>query len=141
MHQEISMKLRSAARYLIAIGMALPALSQAEETPVGSATSPNGKVRVEILSLKKWEGDTLQLRWRVVNNDNTTYKMTPLNTRLVDMAARREYTAGLVSNCYTEPDQPLICWAIFGRPPTNVKTMTVHFYEQLDLVPGIPISE
>jgi hypothetical protein len=135
------MNLRSAIRCLLAIGMTFPALAQAEEAPVGSATSPNGAVRIEILSLKKWEGDTLQLRWRVINNDNTTYRMTPLNARLVDMAARREYTAGLASSCSAEPDHPVICWAIFGRPPASLKTMTVHFYEQLDLVPGIPITE
>jgi hypothetical protein len=114
----------------------------AEEQPVGSVTSSNRKVRVEVLSLKHTEGNTIQLRWRVVNADNQPYSMTPLNEKLVDMAARREYSAGLVSSsCRAEPDQRATCWAVFAAPPANTKTMTVRFDESLDLLPGIPVSE
>jgi hypothetical protein len=112
-----------------------------DQSPIAAVTSQNGKVRVEILSLKRMEGNTVQLRWRVVNDDNQTYKMTTMNERLIDMAARREYSPGLGSNCWTDPDQRLVCWAVFAAPPATTKSMTVHFYETLDLVPGVPVSE
>jgi hypothetical protein len=76
-----------------------------------------------------------------VNDDNDIYRMTPMNERLIDMAARREYSPGLGSNCYTKPDERLLCWAVFVAPPATTESMTVHFYEQLDLVPGVPVSE
>jgi hypothetical protein len=112
-----------------------------EQSPVAAVTSQNGKVRVEILSLKRTEGNTVQLRWRVVNDDNQAYRMTTLNERLIDMPARREYSSGLGSNCSAEPDQRVVCWAVFAAPPAATKSMTVHFYEALDLVPGVPVSE
>ena len=133
----------SIQRSMVAIGMIVaPLLTvHAEEQPVGSVASPNGKVRVEVLSLKRMDGNTVQLRWRVVNDDNKSYSMTTMNEKLVDMAAHREYSAGLGSSCGTEPDQRQICWALFAAPPLSTKTMTVHFYEQLDLLPGVPVTE
>ncbi len=127
---------------LVGVLLAIPVLgAHAEDQVLGSVSSPNGKVRVEVLSLKRTEGDTVQLRWRVVNDDNRDYSMTTLNERLLDMAARREYSAGLGSRCAAEPGERQTCWAVFAAPPTNTKTMTVHFYEQLDLLPGVPVSE
>ena len=114
--------------------------AHAGDTPLGSVSTPDGKVRIEVLALKRMDGDTVQLRWRVVNSDNRPYSMTTLNERLIDMPARREYSAGEGSSCRAEPDQQAICWALFAGPPQSTKAMTVHFYEQLDLLPGIPVS-
>src|SRR4051812_40647506 len=64
---------------------------------LGAATSPDGKTRVEILSLKRTEGETVTLRFQVTNSGNDTYSMTLGNSRLVDMVGRRIYSPGLTS--------------------------------------------
>ena len=64
-----------------------PAFSAA---PVlGAASSPDGKARVEILSLKRTEGETVTLRFQVTNAGNDTFSMTLGNSRLVDMVGRQ----------------------------------------------------
>ena len=118
-----------------------PLAAKADDQTIGTASSSNGKVRVEVLSLKRTEGQTVQLRWRLVNDDNRSFSMTTMNEKLLDMAARREYSAGLGSSCNAEPGERQTCWAVFAAPPPNTKTMTVRFYEQFDLLPGVPISE
>jgi hypothetical protein len=106
-----------------------------------STTTPNGKVRVEVLSLKRMEGNTVQLRWLLTNSDNRGFSMTTANARLVDLVGRREYAPGLQSQCRAEPDEQQTCWAVFGAPSTITKTISVRFYEQFDLLTGVPISE
>jgi hypothetical protein len=123
-----------------ALFAASPALSA---TPVlGSATSQDGKTRVDIVSLKRTEGETVTLRFQVTNNGNETYGMTVGNSRLVDMIGRRIYSPGLTSSgCSVPAGQQLACYAVFGAPPAGTQKMSVQFYEKLDLITGIPLGE
>ena len=117
-----------------------PAFSAA---PVlGAATSPDGKARVEILSLKRTEGETVTLRFQVTNAGNDTYSMTLGNSRLVDIVGRRIYSPGLTSSgCSAPAGQQLACYAVFGAPPAGTQKMSVQFYEKLDLITDIPLGE
>lgn len=111
-------------------------------TTLGSATSPDGKTRVEILSLKRTEGETVTLRFQVTNSGNDTYSMTLGNSKLVDMIGRRIYSPGLTSSgCSVPAGQQLACYAVFGAPPAGTQKMSVQFYEKLDLITNIPIGE
>lgn len=117
-----------------------PAFSAA---PVlGAASSPDGKARVEILSLKRTEGETVTLRFQVTNAGNDTFSMTLGNSRLVDMVGRRIYSPGLTSSgCSAPAGQQLACYAVFGAPPAGTQKMSVQFYEKLDLITDIPLGE
>ncbi len=109
---------------------------------LGSATSQDGKARVDIVSLKRTEGDTVTLRFQVTNNGNETYGMTLGNSRLVDMIGRRIYSPGLTSSgCSVPAGQQLACYAVFGAPPAGTQKMSVQFYEKLDLITGVPLGE
>lgn len=115
---------------------------RAEDRPVASAVSQNGKVRAEILSLKRIEGDLVTLRFQLVNEDNKDFRITPMNLHLLDLTARRDYSAGLASNtCSAAPGQRTVCWATFAAPPRGTKSMTVRFYEAFDLVTGVPVTD
>jgi hypothetical protein len=48
-----------------------------------------GKVRVDILSLKRTEGGTVILRFVLANNGDGDFSMVVGNIHLVDLAARR----------------------------------------------------
>ena len=109
---------------------------------LGSATSPDGKTRVEILSLKRTEGETVTLRFQVVNDGNDTFSMTLGNSKLVDMVGRRIYSPGLTSSgCSVPAGQHLACYAVFGAPPAGTQKMSVQFYEKLDMITNVPIGE
>ena len=117
------------------------AASAADEKPVASTASGNGKLRVEILSLKRIEADLVTLRWQIVNDDDKDFSMTPGNARLVDLAGRREYSPGLTSNgCRADAGKRTMCWATFAAPPQATKTMAVKFYENLEMVMGVPVT-
>jgi hypothetical protein len=121
-------------------GLSLPAASQ--DKPVGEIVSSNGKVRVEVLSLKRTEGNLVTLRWRVVNDGSSNFSMTIGNMRLVDLVGRRQYEPGLMSSsCAAKPDEPALCWATFASPPAATKTLAVKFYEQFEMLIGVPITE
>jgi hypothetical protein len=128
---------------LAAVLSMIPAAgSRADDRPLRSVTSANGKVQVDVLSLKHTEGDTVTLRWQIVNNGDETFSMTSELGRLVDLVGRREYSPGVYSrSCRAEARQRAICWATFAAPPAGTKTMSVRFYEQLDLITGVPITE
>jgi len=109
---------------------------------LGTAASPDGKTLVEILSLKRTEGETVTLRFQVTNSGNDTYSMTLGNSKLVDMVGRRIYSPGLTSSgCSVPAGQQLACYAVFGAPPAGTQKMSVQFYEKLDLITNIPIGE
>jgi hypothetical protein len=118
------------------------AAALADEQPVASATNAEGKVRVDVLSLKRTEGDTVTLRIVVVNNGNDNYPIVMSSVKLVDIVNRRTYGAGLsTSVCNPAPDQRLTCWAMYAAPPANTKTMSVQIPEHFDLITGIPVSQ
>lgn len=126
------------AAALSGIGMA----AMAQDKPIGEALTQDGKVRVEVLSLKRIEGNLITLRWRVVNDGSSNFSMTPGNMRLVDLAGRRQYEPGLMSSqCAAKPDERTLCWATFAAPPAATKALAVKFYEQFDLLTGVPITD
>jgi hypothetical protein len=113
----------------------------ADDAPVGSARSADGHVRIDVLSLKRTEGDTATLRFTVVNDGNADFSIVLLNMHLIDLVARRSYDVGLSSSsCNTPPGKQLTCWAMFAAPPPNTRTITVRFYEPIDLITGVPIT-
>jgi len=134
-----------AAAVLLGLGglvLAAPPGAQAEEQSAPTATSTDGKMHVQVISLKRSEGDTVMLRIRITNTGNDDYRIVLDNLRLLDIPGRRVYSPGVTSsNCMTPVGQQLTCWAIFGAPPAATKIMAVQFYEHLDLISGVPVSE
>ncbi len=109
---------------------------------MGSTTSQDGKVRFDVLSLKRSEGETVTLRFQVTNNGNDSYNLTVALTSLVDLVGRRSYRPGLTStSCNVPVGQRLACYAIFGAPPAGTQKINVQFNEQVDLITGVPVSE
>jgi len=129
---------------MLGICATLLAMSPAfSATPnLGFATSSDGKTRVDVVSLKRTEGETVTLRFQVTNDGSDTYGMTLGNSRLVDVVGRRIYSPGLTSSgCSVPAGQQLVCYAVFGAPPSGTQKMSVQFYEKLDLITSIPLSE
>ena len=127
-----------AAVALSGIGM----IAVAQDKPAGEVVTQDGKVRVEVLSLKRIEGNLVTLRWRIVNDGSSNFSITPGNLRLIDLAGRRQYEPGLMSSgCAAKPDERTVCWATFAAPAAATKTLAVKFYEQFDLLTGIPITD
>jgi hypothetical protein len=126
-----------------AAALALPlSPGHAEDRPIASAAAQDGKVRVDILSLKRTEGGTVTLRFVLTNNGDGDFSMVVGNIHLVDLAARRSYGAGLMSSsCSTPPGRQVNCWATFAAPPEATKTLAVQFYENLDLISGVAVAE
>ncbi len=128
------------ASALACLILAAPA-AQAEDPPIATVSGMGGKVRVDILSLKRTEGETVTLRLALTNSGDQTFSMTLGNARLLDLPGRRIYSPGLTSsNCSVAVSKQTDCYAVFGAPPANLKTMTIKFYEQFELVTGVPIS-
>lgn len=134
---------RPAAAAMVTLALAgIIGVAQAQDKPVGQVVTQNGKVRVEVLSLKRIESNLITLRWRIVNDGSSNFSITPGNLRLIDLAGRRQYEPGLMSSlCISKPDERTECWATFGAPPAATRTMAVKFYEQFDLLTGIPIAD
>ena len=130
---------------LLMLGMALPvagaAPANAQDQSLGSATSPDGKVRIDIVSLKRTEGDTVTIRFQIANGSNDAYSVTVDNMRLIDIVGRRSYSPGVTARCNTPMGQRFTCYAIFGAPPVGTRKINVQFYERMDLITGVPISE
>ena len=127
----------------LAAVLALPLSSaRTEDRPLASTATHDGKVHVDILSLKRTEGKTVTLRFVLANDGERDFSMVVGNIHLVDLAARRSYGAGLMSSsCSTPPGGHVNCWATFAAPPEATKTLAVQFYENLDLVTGVPVAE
>lgn len=107
-----------------------------------STTSPDGKVRLEILSLKRTEGDTVTLRFKIVNDGNCDYLVMIGNMRLIDIAGQRVYSPGIMSNiCAAHIGDKVPCYAVFAAPPPGTKALTVQFYENVGLITGVPVSD
>jgi hypothetical protein len=114
----------------------------AQDKPLAETRTADGRIRVEVLSLKRMEGNLVTLRWQVFNGGSQLFAMTPANARLIDLAARRQYEPGLSSSqCVSKPDERTVCWATFAAPPSTTKAMAVKFYEQFDLVASVPVTD
>jgi hypothetical protein len=138
-----ALRMRVVALCLSTPLMALPGpAASADEQPAASAMNAEGKVRVDVLSLKRTEGDTVTLRIAVVNNGNDNYPIVMSSVKLIDIVNRRTYGAGLsTSVCNPAPDHRLACWAMYAAPPANAKTMSVQIPEHFDLITGIPVTQ
>jgi hypothetical protein len=137
---------RAARIVALLVGFSVPFLTfsdvRAQDKPVGSATTSDGKVRLDVLSLKRTEGETVTLRWQIINDGNEGYSMTPGNMKLLDIPGRRSYSPGVVSpSCSAQIGQRMTCYAVFGAPPAATKTMAVQFYEKIEMISGVPIGE
>ncbi len=114
---------------------ALLGTARADDAPIASGARPDGKVRADILSLKRTEGDTLTLRFAVVNDSNQGVSISTGSIRLVDLVGRMTYEPGVESNnCSADPGARKICWAVFAAPGPNTKSVNVKFYEDFDLI-------
>lgn len=114
----------------------------AQDKPIATAEIANRKIRVEVLSLKRIEGNLVTLRWQLVNDDTASFLMTVGNMTLVDLAGRRSYSPGLSSSsCAARAGERTVCWATFAAPPAGTRTLAAKFYEQFELVTGIPVSD
>ena len=117
-------------------------VANAQDKPLASTTSAEGDVRIDITSLKRTEGETLTLRFQVTNNSTDTFRVVAENIKLIDIVGRRMYSPGVTgSGCSTPVQKRSSCYAIFGAPPATTKTISIQFYEKIDLIGGVPIDE
>jgi hypothetical protein len=114
--------------------------TRADDAPVASGLSSDGKVRADMLSLKRTEGDTVTLRFAIVNDSNRTVSTTLGNMRLIDLVGRTSYEPGVTSSsCSADAGAKTICWAVFAAPGSNTKSINVKFYDAFDLI-STPIT-
>ena len=105
---------RSVALVLSITFLAAVAAANADDAPVASGVSADGKVHADMFSLKRTEGDTT-LRFAIVNDSNRTVSTTLENMRLIDLVGRTSYEPGVTSSsCSAEPGGKAICWARLG---------------------------
>ena len=133
-------RLCGAAIFIVACSGITTPEAKGDEAPIASGQQTNGKVRAEILSVKRTEGDTLTVRFAIINDGNQPLSITVLNMKLIDLVNRRSYAPGLTSpSCRTEPGERTICWAIFAAPNASVKTINVLLNENFDLI-SVPLT-
>jgi hypothetical protein len=121
--------------FLVAVSAA-----NADDAPIASGVSADGKVRADMLSLKRTEGDTVTLRFAIVNDSNRTVSETLGNMRLIDLLGRTSYEPGVTSSsCSADAGAKTICWAVFAAPGPNTKSINVKFYDAFDLI-STPIT-
>ena len=94
--------------------------------PIATTQQTNGKARVNVLSLKRTEGDTMTLRYVVINdNSRGNLQINRDYVQILDIVNRRRYEAGLSSECYLRAEQQQLCWAIFAAPKDNPQMLSV----------------
>jgi hypothetical protein len=109
--------------------------AKADDAPVVSGVSADGKVHADILSLKRTEGDTVTLRFAIVNDSNNTVSITVGNMRLIDLVGRASYEPGVTSStCSAESGAKAVCWAVFAAPGPDTKSINVKFYDTFELI-------
>jgi hypothetical protein len=114
--------------------------AQAENTSVATGMRSDGKVRADVLSLKRTEGDTLTLRFSIMNNSSQTVTVTVSLMKLVDLVGRATYSPGVSSDtCHADAAGQTTCWAVFAAPAPETKNINVKFYDDFDLILA-PIS-
>ncbi len=134
------MAMRIAAWLLAGIVFATSAAA-ADEAPIASGPqSDGGKARLDVISAKRTEGETLTIRFRLVNtNGNSDIAMTLGNMALIDLVNRRSYEAGLSSSCRAKAGKTVTCWAVFAAPPADLKAITMKAYEDFELI-SVPLG-
>jgi hypothetical protein len=115
--------------------------AKADEAPIASGMSSDSKVRADMLSLKRTEGDTVTLRFAIVNDSNKTVSVTVGNMRLIDLVGRTSYEPGVTSStCSADSGAKAICWAVFAAQGPNTKSINVKFYDAFELI-STPIGD
>jgi hypothetical protein len=126
--------------YVLSCVLASVSATWADDAPVASGVSSDGKVRADMLSLKRTEGDTVTLRFALINDSNKTVSTTLGNMRLIDLVGRTSYEPGVTSSsCSADAGAKAICWAVFAAPGPNTKSINVKFYDDFDLI-STPIT-
>ena len=136
------------ARFHFACFVALLAVLSASSahaegaTPVATVKNLDADVRIDILSLKRTENNTVTLQIELVNNGAGDGGITASNTRLVDLIGRRRYDSGLEMEapCSAPNGGKKQCWMMFAAPPAATKSVNVQFHGSWPLV-SAPISE
>jgi hypothetical protein len=109
--------------------------AKADDAAVASAVSADGKLRADMLSLKRTEGDSVTLRFAIVNDSNKTVSITVGSMRLIDLVGRASFEPGVTSStCSAESGAKAICWAVFAAPGPNTKSINVKFYDAFELI-------
>jgi hypothetical protein len=134
---------RSSWRNILAISIAATCgvcSAQADSASIASGLRSDGKVRADVLSLKRTEGDTVTLRFSVINDSSQTVTVAVSLMKLVDLVGRASYSPGISSDtCHADPGSHATCWAVFAAPAPDTKNINVKFYDDFDLIPA-PIS-
>jgi hypothetical protein len=127
---------KAAALILFVYGIAFPLIAGADEAPIASGTRTNGKAHLDVLSLRRTEGNTVTLRIAVTNEENQPLTIQLSLINLVDLVNHQIYNSGLNSpRCSVPPGERLICWAIFAAPNASVKSVNVTLNEDFGLIP------
>jgi hypothetical protein len=113
-----------------------------DATPIASVKNMDTDAHIDILSLKRSEGNTVTLQFVLVNDGPGDLSLVASNTRLVDLVGRRRYSVGLEmgTNCTAASGGRKSCWVMFAAPPAATKFVQVQFYGPWPLVSS-PISE
>ncbi len=133
---------RSACFVALLAGLSGSAALADGSAPVATVKNLDADVRIDILSLKRTENNTVTLQIELVNNGAGDGGITASNTRLVDLIGRRRYDAGLemAAPCNAPNGGKKQCWMMFAAPPAATKSINVQFYGDWPLV-SAPISE
>lgn len=120
----------------MAISMAGPLMpvptAFAEGEPIATTQQGTGKIRINVMSLKRTEGDTMTFRYTVINDNEE--RVPDLSVRgdlieIFDFVNRRKYSTSVAatSNCDVPSQSQKLCWSVFGAPKGNPKTLSVKF--------------
>ena len=129
------------AAVILLLGAAAPALGQ---EPIATADGETTGTRIEITELSRSSGDTVTLKFRLINDsgDNASpYGLmeggTVGNVHLIDASGKKKYlvitdtndncvcSGGLTTDL--ESGKSLNLWARFPAPPAEVKEVSVVF--------------
>ncbi len=102
--------------------------AEADNASIASGLRSDGKVRADVLSLKRTEGDTVTLRFSIMNDSTQTVTVAVSLMKLVDLVGRTSYSPGVSSDtCHADPGARATCWAVLAPPAPNTKHIKVKF--------------
>lgn len=120
-----------------------PAPIASAADPIAKADSEQPGARLQVQELKRSDGNTLMLRYAVINESAPKVWVENYNAYLLDLAGKKKY--GIVqqnaANCICSPraatvksNEQMNFWAKFAAPPDNVEKIGI-------VVPGfLPID-
>jgi hypothetical protein len=141
-----------------ALALGLAASTALAQGPIATADGEQSGVRIDITELKRTSGDTLTMKFTLVNDSGET--VSPYNffesvhsdlrnVHLIDAVGRKKYLTIMdaSNNCVCsggvshdlESGKSLNLWARFPAPPAEVKEVSVVFPHFIPT--DAPISE